>query len=230
MSLAVFVGSKLKERNIIGARSPTNRFGKTVSAGKSPPRPCVWIPSAHLLWRWSTWPLEKITSKWGRHWHPNSPIIMVQWKITRKDERKLILKIHPIFHWTPDYGRVLVNILDMSLDVQKKILHTTQFQGHEFSRLWKFIASYRLKMTPVPRLTAFRHNLGPVGPDSWSFRNAEYTRVKLRIFGTSEVMFSSSDLDRIPVKSWWNPWQFTLQNPDLIGCELSLRNIFFLGD
>ena len=159
-----------------------------------------------------------------------SPIIMVQWKITRKDETKLILKIHPFFHWTHDYGRVRVNILDMSLDVQKKILHTTQFQGHESSRLWKFIASYRLKMTPVPRLTAFRHNLGPVGPDSWSLRNAEYTRVKLRIFGTSEVMFSSSDLDRIPVKSWWNPWQFTLQNPDLIGCELSLRNIFFLGD
>ena len=172
---------------------------------------------------------DKNHIKMGRHWHPfshnhgsveNHP---KRWNETNIEDT-------PIFHWTPDYGRVRVNILDMSLDVQKKILHTTQFQGHESSRLWKFIASYRLKMTPVPRLTAFRHNLGPVGPDSWSFRNAEYTRVKLRIFGTSEVMFSSSDLDRIPVKSWWNPWQFTLQNPDLIGCELSLRNIFFLGD
>lgn len=211
--------------------------GKTVSVGKIPTssmRLDTQCPSAvkmkHLTsGKTQVAPDDFHHIKMGRHWHPNSPIIMVQWKITL-DETKLILKIHPIFHWTPDYGRVRVNILDMSLDVQKKILHTTQFQGHESSRLWKFIASYRLKMTPVPRLTAFRHNLGPVGPDSWSFRNAEYTRVKLRIFGTSEVMFSSSDLDRIPVKSWWNPWQFTLQNPDLIGCELSLRNIFFLGD
>ena len=86
--------------------------------------------------------------------HPKytlSPVIMVQWKITRKNERKLILKIHPFSTSMVMGGRVMVAnfylmvVFQMGVHHPKKGIEVHLHRNKKVQKKTSTAASHHIK-------------------------------------------------------------------------------------